>query len=307
MNFIIFFLTSILGNLMNVFYLLLDFIGTPYIWICIVLFSLVTRFLFLPGKIKGARKKKLKRVIDSEIADVHYRYLNSEDTKETKKAQKRETKAIYKKYRVSQGAGCLSTLLQLPIYIALYNVVVSPNLYVPEIKKLYVDEVGNADMIATIQNFFGLDIGLTPLNLGGVAYIFPLIVCLFATYKSYRTLKGQKFSGPKKAFFRWYVLSMQILQVVVFTCFSFKFPLGISIYWLTNDMTNFVIDYFVTKSVNNNQSIKDILAAYEAKRTASQATSSDNTPVSEEDIQEESDKTELPNNETNIAQHSSVN
>lgn len=265
MNFIINILSSILGYLMNVFYVLLDFIGTPYIWACIVLFSLVTRFLFLPSIIKNARKKKLKRVVDAEVAEVKCRYLNSEEDEEAAKARKREIKAIYKKYRVSSGSGCLSALIQLPIYIALYNVVVSPNVFVPEIKNLYVDPVANAEIISTIQNFFGLNIEYTPLSLGVAAYIFPLLVCLSSINKSRKTLLGQNFGGPKKEFFYWYNFAMQLLQVVVLTCFSFKLPLGISIYWLTNDVTNFAIHYFVNRSIDNNLEIKNILADYDAK------------------------------------------
>jgi YidC/Oxa1 family membrane protein insertase len=265
MKYILILLSLILGYLMNVFYVLLDLIATPYIWICIILFSLVTRFIFLPEKIRNARKKKLSKVIDSEVSAVQCKYLNFEKTKEEKRAEKREIKAVYKKYRVSSGSGCLVALLQLPIYIALYNVVISPEIFVPAVKRLYADTVANADLISTVNNFFGLDIGFTPIKLGLIAYIFPLLVCIFTIFKTRKSLLGPKIDGPKKKFFYWYIRAIFLLQVVLFTCLSFKFPLGMSIYWISNDIVNFIIDYFITKSINNNQKINGILEAYKER------------------------------------------
>ena len=116
MSYIFNFLSLIFGYLLNVFYILLDWIGTPYIWLCIVLFSITTRLIFFPGKLRAARKKRLAPVLDQELTDIKSRYLLSDDDEVDKKQMNREIKAVYKKYRVSAGSGCLSALLQLPIY-----------------------------------------------------------------------------------------------------------------------------------------------------------------------------------------------
>ena len=113
MNYIIVFMSLILGALMNLFYMMLDLIGTPYIWLCIVLFALSTRFLFLRGKIRKERKRRLKRVIDHEITEIQCNYLSLELSREQKKEQKRLIRAVHKKYNVPQGSGCLIALLQL--------------------------------------------------------------------------------------------------------------------------------------------------------------------------------------------------
>lgn len=223
--------------------------------------------MFFPGQLRAARKKRLTPVLDQEITDIKSRYLLSDDDEVNKKQMNREIKAVHKKYRVSAGSGCLSALLQLPIYIALYNVVRSPNLFVPAIQQLYADPDGNAEIISSIQKLFGWSIDISPLLLGWSAFIFPLLICLLTIYGNRKAFSQQKFSGPKKNFFKWYTRALLALQTVLLTCFSFKFPLGISIYWLTNDVMNIILDYAADLLTGKNKGVQKILDAYHAKRS----------------------------------------
>lgn len=299
MNYIFAILTTVFGYLLNIFYVLLDLIGTPYVWLCIVLFSIVTRLMFLRGKIRGARKKKLAPVIDAEIRDIKDKYLlmDDDEREKCKKQINREIKSVHKKYRVSAGSGCLSALLQLPIFIALYNVVISPELYVPEIKKLHMDPEGNAELISTIQNFFGWDIGLSPLAIGVLAYVFPLLVCFLTICGNRKALSEQKLAGPKKNFFKWYTRVLLGLQVVILTCFSFKLPLGISIYWLSNDVANIGIDYFVEKSLNKSKKIRVILDAFAAEQARAAAKKAEEQKEAEENPGSDSEAAQAENGE----------
>ena len=57
------------------------------------------------------------------------------------------------------------------------------------------------------------------------------------------------------------------LQTVLLTCFSFKFPLGISIYWLANDTMNIILDYAADFLTRKNKGVQKILDAYHAERS----------------------------------------
>lgn len=267
MNYIIVFMSLILGVLMNLFYIILDLIGTPYIWLCIVLFALATRFIFLRGKIRSARKKRLKRVIDHEITEIQCNYLALDLSRKEKREQKKLIRAVYKKYKVPAGKGCLIALLQLPIYFALYNVVRSPQIFVGRVEALYADADANSKIIETINEFFGLNITVSPVKLGIAAYIFPILIGAFILYRSRSTLSPKYLASIKKPFFRVYVLFLLVLQVTALTYFSFTLPLGMSIYWLTNDIADIVIDYFVKKSMDKNERINAILAEYDNRFT----------------------------------------
>ena len=263
MNYIIVFMSLILGALMNLFYMMLDLIGTPYIWLCIVLFALSTRFLFLRGKIRKERKRRLKRVIDHEITEIQCNYLSLELSREQKKEQKRLIRAVHKKYNVPQGSGCLIALLQLPLYFALYNVVRSPQIFVGRVEALYANADANSGIIEAINKFFGLNIIDSPVKLGIVAYIFPILIGAFILYRSRSTLSPKYLASIKKKFFRVYVIFLLALQVSALTYFSFTLPLGMSIYWLTNDVADMVIDHFVKKRIDKDEKISKILEEYD--------------------------------------------
>ncbi len=268
MGYILGFLSTVMGYLMNVFYVLLDLCGTPYIWLCIILFALSTRFLFLRGKIRSARKKRLERVIDHEITKIQCNYIAFDLSREEKREQKKLIRAVHKKYKVPVGKGCLIALLQLPIYIALYNVVRFPQSYVPRVKTLYADAEANAAIIDAINGFFGLEITVSPVKLGLAAYIFPILIGAFTFWRSRSILSRKYLSAIKKAFFRVYVIFLLLLQVTMLTYFGFTLPLGMSIYWLTNDIADIIIDYFVKKRIEKNERITAILAEYDASHAA---------------------------------------
>lgn len=75
--------------------------------------------------------------IQPEINKVTKKYKGKKD-QESMLAQQRETQAIQKKYGVSMTGSCLTAFIQMPIFLALFNVIQNVPAYVGKVKDLFL-------------------------------------------------------------------------------------------------------------------------------------------------------------------------
>jgi YidC/Oxa1 family membrane protein insertase len=71
-------------------------------------------------------------------------------------AQQEEIKAVYDKYGTSPTGSCLQLLIQMPILLALYRVIMNVPAYVQPVKNLYLQVLNGLDA-SQMKQFFGLD------------------------------------------------------------------------------------------------------------------------------------------------------
>lgn len=246
------FFAIIFGYIMNVFYIILDFVGLPYLWLCIVLFAAATRLIFLPQKIGAARKSILAPAINYEIDKLRKQYGSiSKSDKERLAQYQKDTKAIFKKYRVSSGTGCLAAIVQLPVLVGLFRVVRNPFEYVPQLALLSGAEK------SAVNDFFGFSLEALPKEFGALGIIIPFVVCAFTLLRALPALLSKT---KKKSVLN---IILQLLPAALLTWMSLCVPIAISLYWVINDITNLILTKACEKSVRNNSKVKDILAETE--------------------------------------------
>ena len=252
MEYIYHFLAVVFGYIMNFFYIVLDAIGLPYLWVCIIVFAITSRFLFLPQKIGVARKKFFSPVINYDLKKLRERYgsINKNDSEKLSQ-YKEETKAIFKRYRVSSGSGCLITLVQFPIFVGLFRVVKQPFEYVPRLSHLTELEKVN------VNDFFGFSLDLLPQAFGATGILIPLLVLICSLLRIWPNLFGKKAKNQPV------LRIMQVLQLLLLTWMSFCMPIAISLYWVANDITNLVLTKLTERVVRNNKKNQEILSEIE--------------------------------------------
>lgn len=126
----------LLGKVLNLIYDMLDKFGIVNIGLAIILFTLVIRLCLLPLMFKQNKSSKVMNYIQPEISKATKKYKGKRD-QESLIAQQRETKTIQNKYGISMTSGCLTSILQLPIFFALYRVVQNVPAYVDKVYNLY--------------------------------------------------------------------------------------------------------------------------------------------------------------------------
>ena len=155
----------LLGKIFNWIYMFVDFIGSHMgftyvnLSVCVILFTFILRGALFPLYFKQQRSSKIMSFIQPEIAKATKKYKGKTDQDSMMK-QQQETQKIQKKYGVSMASGCLTSLIQLPIFYGLYRVIQNIPAYVPSMTKKYatiLDAIKNATINSDTLSSFGLD------------------------------------------------------------------------------------------------------------------------------------------------------
>lgn len=193
------FLANLLGYVLNYLYNWVQNYG----W-AIIIFSVLLKLILLPFTIKQQKNIKKSAKISEETSKLQVKYKN-----DTEKLN-REIMDLYKREKASPFSGCLSSVLQLIIFISVFYLVSSPLTYMKKIDKTIIDnykteltESGQTSSYPEIKiienksqedekvninmNFLGLDLSKVPMqNLNDVrVYIIPIlyIVVIFINTK----------------------------------------------------------------------------------------------------------------------------
>lgn len=312
----------ILGKILEVIYDGFAFLGIYNIGLCIIVFTLVVRMLMLPMTIKQQKFTKMNAVMTPEIQAIQKKYKDKKD-QQSMLAQQEEIKAVYDKYGTSQTGGCLQLIIQFPILLALYRVVMNIPAYVQPVKDLYmkvitgldasqmkqffnIDKVGNklssteinrcidalssrnndgpklddilkfadkgvADKIESLNNFFGLNIGMSPRDMFNkglvvlvVALIIPVLAGLFQLLSVQFMQKMNKVAGAQD---NPMASSMKIMNFImplmsVYMCWILSAGLGL--YWMAGSLIMMLQQIFINLYMRKID-VNDIIEANKEK------------------------------------------
>ena len=127
---------EVLGWLMNGIYS----IGVHNLGLCIIIFTVIMYAFMTPLQIKQQKFSKMNNVMQPELQKIQKKYKNKKDQSSQMKMQE-ETMAVYEKYGVSPTGSCLQLLIQMPIFFALYQVIIKIPGYIGGIKDVFSDAV----------------------------------------------------------------------------------------------------------------------------------------------------------------------
>ena len=143
---------SILGWIINAVYAFLDMVGFPNIGLAIILFTIVVYLLMMPLQVKQHRFSKMNAIMQPEIQKIQKKYKNKKDQESVMK-QNEEINAVYQKYGVSPTGSCVQLLIQMPVLLALYQVIYRIPGYVKGVKEIFS---GLAAHIMSVKDFGGV-------------------------------------------------------------------------------------------------------------------------------------------------------
>lgn len=176
-----------------------------YGWAIIVL-TILTKLVFHPLTIKGYKSMNKMQEIQPYIQQLRKAY------KDDPAALNKEVMALYKKYKVNPMGGCLPLILQIPIFFALYKVL------------MVAIELRHAPFIFWIKDLSAKD----------PYYITPVLMGLTMLIQQKMTPMGD----PTQA-------KLMLIMPVVLTFLFINFPSGLVIYWLVNNVVTIGEQYLI--------------------------------------------------------------
>ncbi len=174
--------------------------------VAIILMTIIIKALFWPLSQKSYRSMQQMKQLQPLIVRIREKFADD------KEAMNREIMQLYKTYKVNPAGGCLPILIQLPVFIGLYNALLNAIelRHAPFITHLpFTDSLWLADL-ASPDPFF-----ITPLVMGATMLV----------QQKLTPAPGD----PTQA-------RIMMLMPIVFTGLFLTFPSGLVIYWLINNV-----------------------------------------------------------------------
>jgi YidC/Oxa1 family membrane protein insertase len=135
-----------MGNILNIinvpFGMLMSFFYGIFgnYALTLIFFTIAVQIVLLPLGIKQQRNQIRMAQIRPKEQVIRKKYAGRKDTATQQKMQQ-EVMAMYKQENYSPMSGCLPMLIQLPIIIALYNIVRHPLTYIAGFSSELVDKI----------------------------------------------------------------------------------------------------------------------------------------------------------------------
>ncbi len=139
------FIPNALGWIIKVCYSLVN-----NYFLALLLFAIVMQILLLYFSIKQQKNSVQQAKLAPKTAAIRKKYAGRNDAQTQQKMQQ-EIQEMYQKEKFSPFGGCLPLLIQMPILIALYNVVMNPLRYITGL---------SAETISQIQTHMTDDLGI---------------------------------------------------------------------------------------------------------------------------------------------------
>ncbi len=190
-----------------------DHVVANYGW-AIVLMTALIKLLLFPLTFKSMVSMQRMQEVQPKIQAIRNKYkskLKDKQGRPNAEAQRKmneEVMGLYKVEGVNPAGGCLPMLLQIPIFFSLYRL-------------LYTAvELRHAPWVAWIQDLSTYD----PL------YVLPIVMGL-SQFIQQRVTPSSADPMQRRIF---------LMMPVVFTVLFLKFPSGLVLYWLTNNVLTIV-------------------------------------------------------------------
>jgi YidC/Oxa1 family membrane protein insertase len=177
--------------------------------LAIILLTTIIKLLFVPLTHKSYVSMRAMQELQPKVATLQKKY------KDDRQKLQKELMELYRKHKVNPLGGCLPMILQIPVFISLYNIFYT------------TIELRHAPFMLWIKDLSDKD----------PYYILPIImgVSMVIQQKLQPTTMD-----PKQA-------KIMLLLPILFTYFFLWFPSGLVLYWLVNNVLSILQMYITTR------------------------------------------------------------
>ncbi|MBQ4133135.1 MAG: membrane protein insertase YidC [Desulfovibrionaceae bacterium] len=190
--------------------------------VAIIILTIIIKIAMWPLSRKSYKSMEKMRQLQPMIKKIQDKY------KDDRQKASQETMQLYKTYKINPAGGCMPLLLQIPVFIGLYQGL------------LNAVELRHAPFISHLP--FTDITWLADLSSRDPFYITPIVmgVCMFIQQKM-----SPPMGDPTQA-------KIMLFMPVVFTVLFAGFPSGLVVYWLVNLLFSLAQQYWTMRNTNKN-------------------------------------------------------
>jgi YidC/Oxa1 family membrane protein insertase len=201
-----------------------DIVAKPMLWamkffyqyvgnygLAIILLTVLIKIIFwYPTQLSMGSMQQMKR-LQPEMAKLREKF------KDDKEKMNKELMELYRRYKVNPMSGCLPMAIQIPVFFALYKVL------------LYTIELRHAPFYWWIQDLAAADpYYISPILMGGSMFVQQWLT--------------PTTGDPTQA-------KMMLIMPVVFTFMFLSFPTGLVIYWFCSNLLSIGQQLYMNRQI----------------------------------------------------------
>lgn len=270
------------ATLLSFFYDLIPDYGVGVILLTVAVMLLVT-----PLTLKGTRSMMELQMHQPELRRIQTEF------RDDRQKMNEELMKFYAEHGVNPVGGCLPMLIQLPVFIILYNVIrgltrrttlldsvltlgdgsaggtFDPK-YLDQSSALYQDLHGTREMVA-----FGIDLARTPVQAmqDGLVTALPYLVLVIGIAVT-SFVQQKQIQGRSGGQVNPQMQMITKIMPIMFVFFSLNFPAALAVYWCTSGLWRIGQQYIIGKHIYTDEA-KERLEAARAKSATLTTTAKD--------------------------------
>jgi len=190
--------------------------------VAIILLTIFIKALFWPIAQKGMKSMRNMQKIQPKVTKLREKYKNDSTR------MNQEMMNLYKTYKINPLGGCLPMVLQIPVFFALYKVL------------LQAIELRHAPFMLWITDLSAPDrlwMGLNLPYLGGI----PILTLLMGGSMFLQQKMSPAPADPTQA-------KIMMFLPIIFTFMFLNFASGLVLYWLVNNLLSIGQQYMVNRA-----------------------------------------------------------
>ena len=228
-------------------------LGLP-MGIVLLLITLLLRVIVYVPTRKSFLSSAKMRVLKPKVDEIAAKYPKQEDAMK----RQQETMTLYSQYGVSPMGGCLPMLIQMPIWIAMFNFV--PNaIELRQQSFLWADDLSTYDsLVSWNTNIWGL---------GNHLSLFCLLFCATNLLYSFMTMRQQRetMSGEQAQQMKMMQWMMMLMPLFFFFMFN-KYSAGLNYYYFISLLFSALTMWYLRKTTDDKKLLAKLEANYKANK-----------------------------------------
>lgn len=228
-------------------------LGLPMGIVLLLITLLLRAIVYVPTRKSYLSSAKM-RVLKPKIDEIAAKYPKQEDAMK----RQQETMSLYSQYGVSPMGGCLPMLIQMPIWIAMFNFV--PNaIELRQQSFLWADDLSTYDsLVSWNTNIWGL---------GNHLSLFCLLFCATNLLYSFMTMRQQRetMSGEQAQQMKMMQWMMMLMPLFFFFMFN-KYSAGLNYYYFISLLFSALTMWYLRKTTDDKKLLAKLEANYQANK-----------------------------------------
>lgn len=222
--------------------------------IVLLLITLLMRVIVYAPTRKSFMSSSKMRVLKPKVDEISKKYPNPEDAMK----RQQEMMALYSQYGANPMGGCLPMLIQMPLWIAMFN-------FVPNAIELRQQGFLWADDLSTYDDIISWETTLP--FIGNHLSLFCLLFCATNILYSVLTMRQQRETMSGEQAQQMKVMQWMMFLMPVFFFFMFnKYSAGLNYYYFISLLASALTMWYLRKTTDDKKLLAKLEAYYQENK-----------------------------------------